>query len=84
MKYSDVVDLIFGMELTFDEILDNFDTNCIAALYTGYTLPPGIYQIGDLNMTLHSLLPNIIEVDNTIDDIRLQSNLATKKNKKIH
>ena len=46
---------------------------------TRYTVPPGIYEITDVNLMLKSLLPNDVKVEITIDDIRLRSNLGKNK-----
>ena len=77
--YWDREDLVYRMELTYDEIVDILDMKYIAGSTIGYTLPPSIYEISDLNLTLKSLLPNELEVNNTIDDNRLASNLTTNK-----
>ena len=77
--YWDREDLVYRMELTHDEIVDILDIKYIAGSTIGYTLPPGIYEISDLNLTLKSLLPNERKVNNIIDDIRLGSNLTTNK-----
>ena len=40
-----------------------------------YTLPPGVYEISEINLMLKSLLPKEVKVNIKIDDIRLKSNL---------
>ena len=67
------------MQLTYDEIVDILDVRCFAGSTKGYTLPPGIYEISDFTLMLKSLLPDEVKVKITIDDIRLRSNLTTKK-----
>ena len=67
------------MELTYVEIVNILDVKYIAGSTTGYTLPPGIYEITGINMMLKSLLPNEVKVNITIDDFRLKSNLTTNK-----
>ena len=79
MKYRDLEDLIYRLQLTYDETVDILDVKCIAGLPKGYTLPPGIYEIGDINSILKSLLSKDAKVNNTIDDNRLKSNLTTNK-----
>ena len=71
------------MEPTYNEIEYIPDMNHFAASSTGYTLPPSIYEISDISLTLNSLLPDDIKVDNTIDDIGPKSNLTTNKTKKF-
>ena len=67
------------LELTYDEIVDILGINYIIGSTKGYTLPAGLYEITDFNLMLKSLAPNEVKVDITIDDIRLKSNLPTKK-----
>ena len=40
------------MGLPYDENVDIIDRNHIGASNTGYTLPPGYYEIVDLNLML--------------------------------
>ena len=42
---------------------------------TGCELPPGRYEISDINRTLEYLLTDFVKVSITIDDIRLKSNI---------
>ena len=63
------------MRLSYDEIMDILDLKYITTKRTGYSLNPGIYEINDLNNTLKNILPDIVKVNITIDDIRLKSNL---------
>ena len=48
----------------------------IDASTSGYTLPPGIYEVSVINLVLKSLLPDDVKVNITIDDIRLRSNIT--------
>ena len=75
VKYKDLRDLVYRMQLTYDEIIDVLDLKYIPTKRTGYSLNPGIYEIVDLNNTLKHILPDNVEVNITIDDIRLKSNL---------
>ena len=74
-KYKDLRDLIYRMQLTYDEILDVLDLKYIPTKRTGYSQNPGIYEIVDLDNTLKHILPDNVKVNITIDDIRLKSNL---------
>ena len=78
-KYNDLEDLIYKMQLTYDEILDILDLKYIPTKRTGYSLNPGIYEVVDLNTTLKYILPDNVKVSVTIDDIRLKSNLKTSQ-----
>ena len=75
IKYNGLEDLVYRMQLTYDEIIDVLDLKYIPTKRTGYTLEPGIYEIFDLNNTLKNILPDNVKVSITIDDIRLKSNL---------
>ena len=74
-KYKDLRDLVYRMQLTYDEIVDVLDLKYISTKRIGYSLNPGIYEIVDLNNTLKHILPNNVKVNITIADIRIKSNL---------
>ena len=74
-KFNDLEDLVYRFRLTYDEIIDVLDLKYIPTKRTGYSLDPGIYEVIDLNNTLKHILPNNVNVNITIDDIRLKSNL---------
>ena len=73
-KYNDLADLVYRMQLTYDEIIDVLDLKYISTESRGYSLNPGIYEVIDLNNTLKHILPDNVKVSITIDDIRLKSN----------
>ena len=75
VRYNDLTDLVYRMQLTYDEIIDVLDLKYISTKRIGYSLNPGIYEIVDLNNTLKHILPDNLKVNVTIDDIRLKSNL---------
>ena len=75
VKYNDLADLVYRMQLTYDEIIDVLDLKYISTKRIGYSLNPGIYETVELNNTLKHLLPDNVKVNITIDDIRLKSNL---------
>ena len=75
LKYNDLQDLVYRMQLTYDEIIDVLDFKCIPTKRTGYSINPGIYEVIDLNNTLNYILPDGVKVSITIDDIRLKLNL---------
>ena len=74
-KYKDLRDLVYRMQLTYDEFIDILDLKYISTKRIGYSLNPGIYEIVDLNNTLKHILSDNVKVNITIDDIRLKSNL---------
>ena len=75
VKYNDLEDLVYRMQLTYDEIIDILDLKYISTKRTGYSLNPGIYEVIDLNNTLKNILPDNVKVCLTIDDVRLKSNI---------
>ena len=80
VKYNDLADLVYRMQLTYDEIIDVFDLKYISTERRGYSLNPGLYEVNDLNNMLKHILPesvkvNSVKVNVTIDDIRIESNL---------
>ena len=75
VKYNDLEDLIYRMQLTYDEIIDVLDLKYISTKRIGYSLNNGTYEIVDLNNTLKHNLGDNVKVNITIDDIRLKSNL---------
>ena len=75
VKYNDIEDLVYRMRLSYDEIMEILDLKYIPTKRTGYSLNPGIYEVIDLNNSLKHILPNNVNVNITIDDIRLKSNL---------
>ena len=62
VKHKDLEDMVFRMGLTYDEIVDTLDIKYIVGSANRYTLPPGIYEISDLNSMPKSLLPNEVKV----------------------
>ena len=75
VKYNDLEDSVYRMQLTYDEIIDILDLKNIPTKRTGYSLNPSIYEVIDLNNTLKFILPDNVKVTITIDDIRLKSDL---------
>ena len=78
-KCRNLEDMVYRLQLTYDEIVDIFDVKYIAGSTIGYTLPLANYENRDINLTLKPLLPEDVKVNITIDDIRITSNLITKK-----
>ena len=77
--YTDLDDLVYRFQLTYDEVIDILDLKYIVGSTKRYTLPPGIYEIIDNIFMLQSLLPNDVKVNITIDDVRIKSKLSTNK-----
>ena len=79
IKNRDLEDMVYRMELTFDEIVDILDVKNFAGSTKGYTLPPEIYEFKDINSMLASLLAHDVKVIFTSGDNRLRSILTTNK-----
>ena len=79
VKYNDLADLVYRMQLTYDEIIDVLDLKYISTERRGYSLNPGVYEVIDLNNTLKHILTDNIKVSIAIDDIRLKSNLKINR-----
>ena len=79
VKYNDLEDLVYRMQLTYDANIDVLDLNYIPTKRTGYSLNPGIYEIVDLNNTLKYNLPDNVKVSITIVDVRLKSKLKANQ-----
>ena len=75
VKYNDLKDLVYRMQLTYDEIIDILGLKYIHTKTTGFSLKPSIYEVIDLHNTLKYILPDNVKRSVTIDDIRLKSNL---------
>ena len=79
VENSDLEDMVFWMELTYNEIEKILDAKYIPSSSIRYTLPPGVYEIIDITLRLKSLLPDDVKVNITNEDARLKSNLTTNK-----
>ena len=74
-KYNDLEDLVYRMQLTYDEIIHILDLKNIPTKRTGYSIEPNIYNVVDLNKTLKNILPNNVKIDITIDDRKYKTDL---------
>ena len=79
VKYRDVKDMLYRLQITYNEMIDILDVNYIAASTKGYTLPTSVYEIIDNNLLLNSLLRKEVKVYITNDGVRLKSNLNINK-----
>ena len=71
--------MVYRLQLTYDEFVDILDKKNIAGSTKGYTLPPGIFEISDINLTLKCSFPKNMKVRITFVDISIRSNLTTTK-----
>ena len=66
-KYNDLEDLVYRIQLTYDEIINILDLKYISTKRMGYFIEPNIYNVVDLNKTLKNILPNNIKIKVSID-----------------
>ena len=59
--FNHLEDMVFRMLLTYNEIENILDMKHIDEKSTGYTFPPVIYEVYDINLMLKSLLPDDVE-----------------------
>ena len=75
--------MVFRRGLRSSEIENMLDMNYIDASTTEYTLPLGVYEVSYFNSMLTSLFPDDLNVNITIDDITLKSNLTNNNTKRF-
>ena len=56
-KNNDLEDLVYRMQLTYDEVIDILDLKYIPTKRISYSLKHNIYQISDINSTLKIFYP---------------------------
>ena len=75
VKYNDLEDLVYRMQLTYDENIDISDLKDIPTKRIGYSLKPNIYQISDTNKTLNYISPDNVKIKFTTDEKIFKTNL---------
>ena len=75
VKYNDLKDLVYRMQLTYNEIKGILDLEYILTKRTGYSLNPNIYKVVDLNNSLKYFLTDNVKISLTIDEKKYKSNL---------
>ena len=83
VNYKDLEDMVHGMQITYNEIVDILEVKYIAGSTIGQTLPPMNFQTSDFNLMLKSLLLDDVTVNIKTGDIRLRSILSSNKTIKI-
>ena len=74
VKYSDLDDLVYRFQLSFNEIIDVLE--CISPTKRiGFSIPPEMYETNDIEFVSKHLFPKWIKVEFSIDNVRLKSNL---------
>ena len=67
-EYRHLEDMVYRLQLSYDEIIDILDLKYIPTKRIGYSLKPNIYQISDINNTLKNILPDNVKISVTIDE----------------
>ena len=75
VKDNDLEDLVYRMQLTYDEIINILDLKYIPTKRIGYSIEPNIYNVVDLNKTLKNILPFNVKIDVTIDERKYKTDL---------
>ena len=74
-KYNDLEDLVYRMQLTYNEIINILDLKYISTKRMGYSIEPNIYNVVDLNKTLKNILPDNVKINVTIDEGKYKTDL---------
>ena len=74
-KYNDLEDLVYRMQLTYNEIINILDLKYIPTKRIGYSIEPNIYNVVDLNKTLKKILPDNVKINITIDERKYKTDL---------
>ena len=74
VKNNDLEDLVYRMQITYDDIMEKLDLKYIPRKRSDYSKNPGFYEVADSSNTLKHVLPDIVKVSVTIDDVRVKSN----------
>ena len=72
--------MVYRFELLHDEIIHKLDLKYTLEKRIGYSIPPGMHEIIDINFILKNLLPKQVKVHITINDVRLKSDLLSNFN----
>ena len=80
MKHNDVEDMVFRLNLTYNEFHYIVDTIYSAELKS-FSLPYGIYEVREINNTLQSILPENRKIDIIAKDIIMKTVLRNDTNK---
>ena len=74
-KYIDLEDLVYRMQLTYNEIINILDLKYIPTERVGYSIEPNKYNVVDLNKILKNILPDNVKINITIDERKYKTDL---------
>ena len=83
VEYNDLEDLVYTMQLTYDEIIDVLNSKYNPTKRMGYSIEPNINNVVDLNNTLKKILPDNVKISVTIDERKYKSNLKNNQTLKF-
>ena len=75
VKYNVLRDLIYRMQLTYNEIIDILDLEYIPTKGIGFSLNRNIFNVVDINNALKNVLPDNVKINVTIDEKKYKTNL---------
>ena len=75
VKYNDLRDSIYRMQLTYNEIIDLLDLEYIPTKRIGFSLNPNIYNVVDINNSFKYILPDNVKINVTIDERKYKTDL---------
>ena len=68
-------DLVYRVQLTYDEIINILDLKYIPTKRMGYSIEPNIYNVVDINKTLKTILPNNVKINVSTDERKYKTDL---------
>ena len=72
MNYNDLEDMVFRMNLTYNEKEYIIEEKFVGAEHRSFSTQPGIYEIREVNDTLKSVSPENVKINNTANDITME------------
>ena len=74
-KYNVLEDLVYRIQLTYDESINILDLKYIPTKRIGCSIEPNIYNVVDLNKTFKNVLPNNKKINVSIDERKYKTDL---------
>ena len=74
-RYNDFEDMVYRLQLTYDEIIDILDLKYVPSKRTSCSLNRDMYEKIEMDTILGHILPNNVKVSIATYDIRIKSSL---------
>ena len=71
--------MVYRLKLTYNDLIDKLDVTYISGSTIGYTIPPGVCEVKEINLMLKFLIFGKVKLYIAIDESRLKSILTTNK-----